>query len=90
MAKSQFRLVEVSWLDISSHHGWYEMEELDDLQPIPITSVGYYLGEENGVLRIAMGFGKDSYANRLKEVVVFPKGCVISVRPLRKGKGKLV
>lgn len=84
MSKLQLRIVEVTWLDISSHLGWYHIEDAEGLQPLPITSVGYYLGEGNGVLNIATDCGYGYREGEVQDVLSLPMGCIISITPLRK------
>jgi len=72
----------VHWLDITScEHPWMTKEEVADVQPTEMWSVGTVISNSDKALVIAGTYDpqNESYGN----VNALPKGIVLSIRPLR-------
>lgn len=72
-------IVEVTWNDATSVGGWIDISELKQaINPLRCYSVGYFMTETDDAVVLAQSSGGPNVA----EVLVIPKGMVISIRLL--------
>ena len=71
--------VEVDWIDITSHHGWHEIDCVKDLEVKLMTSVGYLISRRTDDYRIASILTD----NACGDVTIIPRGIIQDVRMLK-------
>lgn len=76
--KYRHQLVEITWVDAETGHGWEEHEELDTTLPIAIT-VGFLIRETEDAYLVASTYSEASTNARIK----IPKGMVKSCQFLK-------
>ncbi len=79
-------LVEVTWTDACSHHGWYKDSELHECQAVRMTTVGYLVRRSKKDIALAQTSshhdgnpGEDKWS----EVWVIPAQWIKRVRRLK-------
>lgn len=74
-------LVQVEWLDITSHDGaWLDMKEAEEYAPTPMKTVGFLLKEDPEYIVVV-----STIADSLDSVGstnAIPRGCIQSVTKL--------
>ena len=73
-------VVEVHWVDITSTASWKTTEEAETYIAVGCHSVGYFLNEDNDVIRISAT--KNDEGERDVNVIV--KGCIKSISKLKR------
>lgn len=78
-------IVEITWIDATSpsQTTWIQRDDIDS--PImTIKSLGYYLGEQDGYIRIAADMSvSDDYVDQIARLFAIPKGCVKRIRKIK-------
>lgn len=77
--KSQ-KIVEVTWVDITSYSEWRDLKTSGSLSPTLIKSVGYLINKDKKNVRIAMSWSEDMGIAVTK---VIPMGTVRKFRVIR-------
>lgn len=72
-------LVEVTWLDACSHHGWYTDDELPTATLMEMKTVGYVVRRRKKDIALAQAHSPEKWG----EIWVIPIACVSRVRRLR-------
>ena len=75
-------LIEVFWLDIVANASWLSLEKAQNYNPSKCYSVGYYINEDDTVLRISESINDDGE----RSICVILKGCIKSINKLKVGK----
>ena len=77
-------LVEVTWTDAASNHGWYLYNELGGAQTIKMTTVGYMVRQSKKDIAIAQtqSHHENVEENKWSEVWVIPAMWVKRIRRL--------
>lgn len=73
-------VVEVNWIDITTTASWKTLEEAECYLAVTAHSVGYFINEDDDVIRISGT--KDDEGNRDVNVIV--KGCIKSISKLKR------
>lgn len=71
----------LTWVDIEDHPGWHQR----DLIPYPahMQAVGFLVDENEFYVALATTFAPgEAEEEDCQGVTVFPRGCVISIKPL--------
>lgn len=71
------RLVEVTWMDSASNHGWFGKSDLKDVSLMEIKTVGYLVRRTSRDVALAQAY---SESGRWSEIWVIPSKSVKSVR----------
>ncbi len=80
--RAEAPVVEVQWVDATSHTGW-KSRAVEKLAPVECLTVGYKLHEDKMYMRIAQSLANNGdYA----DVIVIPRQWVRRVRRLRGAK----
>jgi hypothetical protein len=75
----RMEMVKVKWRDAVSDEGSYTMEEIDDIKPLEITSIGFLWFEDNEKLVIA----RDTFPNdHYRGLLVIPRQNIAKVEPI--------
>ncbi|VVB53290.1 Uncharacterised protein [uncultured archaeon] len=78
--KNTLKLVIVKWRDIKNEGAWTSKKDwATELIPPGITSVGFYVGEANDALYLAMDVD-DEKDGDFGSLQCIPKGCILSVK----------
>lgn len=73
------KLVSVSWVDSSSHSGWYSADQIDELSiHKEMISIGFLVREDDEIVAVASNKGKYHYGN----ITVIPRVAVTSITEL--------
>jgi len=72
------KVVKVTWLDIISVSEWKEPEELEEILPLEVVSVGFLINDnmDDDVIRITSMIGFEA---RMSMSQIFPKGCILKI-----------
>ena len=73
-------IIEVNWIDITATSSWKTLEEAECYIAVTAHSVGYFINEDEDVIRISGT--KDDEGSRDVNVIV--KGCIKSVSKLKR------
>ena len=73
-------IIEVNWIDITATSSWKTLEEAETYLAVTAHSVGYFINEDDDVIRISGT--KDDEGNRDVNVIV--KGCIKSISKLKR------
>jgi len=73
-------LIEVHWIDITSTTSWKTTEEAESYIAVGCQSVGYFLNEDDDVIRLSAT--KNDEGERDVNVIV--KGCIKSICKLKR------
>lgn len=73
-------IIEVHWLDITSTVSWKTIEEAESYIAVTCHSVGYFLNEDDDVIRISPTKNDEDE----RDVNVIVKGCIKSISILRR------
>jgi hypothetical protein len=73
-------LVEVTWDDACSNHGWLDDTELHEATTIRMTTVGYMVRRDRKGLALAQAHGSHG---KWAEIWVIPPGWIKRVRRLK-------
>ncbi len=73
-------IVEIHWIDITSTASWKTLEEAECYIAITAHSVGYFINEDDDVIRISAS--KTDEGDR--DVTVIVKGCIKSISKLKR------
>ena len=71
------KLVAVKWEDIVVQNGWADLEELKDLLPHEVTSIGFVIYQDDDRIILVHGLS----ATQGNPASVIPMGCVLSITP---------
>ena len=72
--------LQIKWLDITSKNGWSSEKDCAETQPSDCYSVGFYLNEDEKVIRISDSVDDDGD----RSVLVIPKGVVVEIIKMKK------
>lgn len=76
----KYLMVEVSWVDITTHHGWKQKSDgLGEFLPEPHVTVGYLLSLTNEICVVTGTVGAEQWC----DVTVIPTGVITSMEVLR-------
>ena len=81
MKESEYKIICVEWLDsrgVTSE--WEILEDLEELRPVVITSIGYLLSENKGYITICQNISPDQVAGR----ITIPKRCITKRKYLKE------
>ena len=73
-------IVEIHWIDITITTSWKSTEEAENYIPVGCQSVGYFLNEDDDVIRISAS--KNNEGERDVNVII--KGCIKSISKLKR------
>jgi len=79
------RKVLVKWVDAVSHDNTVHIDEIKDLLPMPVRTLGYLIREENEFVIVARDlFGvEDDHPSGL---ITIPRGCLVDMKDLDSGE----
>ncbi len=69
----KYRLVFVTWLDITATAGW---EPADEVEPIKVVSVGWLYSDDGETVKVGSTLGEDGEPYG---ITALPKGCVLEI-----------
>jgi hypothetical protein len=76
------KIVEVIWNDSKGvTSGWEPKDELEQLKPVHINSVGYLLEDREDYVTILQSDSADEVVGRM----TIPKGCIRDMNVIREG-----
>lgn len=77
--RSQRRLLEVSWVDVSSFDGWRTVREVSqDCKPFRARMVGWEISRTAKYLSLATAFS----GHECRGIRVIPLGCIVRIREI--------
>ena len=76
-ARKKVQVVEITWIDSASRHGWTDRNDVDDIALIH--SVGFLVRETKDVIVISTSFHEEDFADPLS----VPKVAIRSRRNLK-------
>jgi hypothetical protein len=74
-------IVEIEWVDIVTHSVWIPQEEAKEKPLCQCKSVGYFLNQDDKIIRISCTIQLDDKPER--DLTVIPKGCITKIRRLK-------
>ena len=80
MKKKRYPLVEVTWRDSASNHGWYKEDEFPEASLVEVKTMGYLIRRNARELAMAQSVSEHGKFN---EIWVVPAKSVRRVRRLR-------
>lgn len=68
-------MMKVVWVDPTTSGGWFELDELESLEPVE--TIGFFVAENNTTLWLATTYhtGTELFCDQL----IFPKGCIVNI-----------
>jgi hypothetical protein len=79
-ARTVFK-VEVSWVDATSHTGWFEVDEALDKQPVLMHTVGYILERNKKFLKIVRSVEDSGFA--IGDPFIIPTDWIRKIKRLK-------
>lgn len=73
-------IVEIFWVDTVSHSQWLSQEKAETESLCRCKSVGYFLNQNDEVIRLSCTIQLDDKPER--DLTVIPQGCVTKIRKL--------
>lgn len=74
------QIIEVNWIDITSTTSWKATDEAENYAAVGCHSVGYFINEDNDVIRISSTKNDEDE----RDVNVIVKGCIKSINRLKR------
>jgi len=75
------KAVEVTWVDATSQHGWYDKDEVRDYQSAVVRSVGYLFSKDKKAIKLCSGY--DSEHRDYADIHVIPRDWVQNIREVK-------
>lgn len=73
----------VHWTDITSLSGWREKAEVEGGELAHIATVGIFMGEENGKIKLCQSVVLDSDGDSIGEAMIIPVSVIQKVHRLK-------
>lgn len=74
-------IVEILWADITTEDNWMEEKKASKFLPYICKSVGYFLNEDEDLIRISDTIG---VTDTERSINVIPRGCIKSISKLKR------
>jgi len=79
----EIKLVLVEWLDIlSCDEAWMDLEEVEELEPLPVFTIGKMISDGKDVVIVASSWGKEADESFLGNINCIPRGVIKSIREI--------
>ena len=69
----EIKIVRIKWNDTTHYQGWHKPDELDNMSPLIIESVGWLIRENETAIFLAMSHGE----YRIGDILIIPKKMVL-------------
>jgi len=76
----KYTMLKIWWDDIVSDSGWHTHDEIENAKAEPVISMGFYLGNKKGCIKIAHDIADDAGS----DYQVIPFGCITKIIELKE------
>lgn len=73
--------VEVTWVDATSHSGWFDISEMREKQPVTMYTLGYLTERNKNYVKMVRSIEAEGYA--IGDVFTIPTGWIKRIKRLK-------